>query len=668
MLRLEKAAIPALANGEHLLENLNPEQCEVVTHFQGPLLVAAVAGAGKTTAVVHRIAYLVQNHGVDPSRILAVTFSKRGAEEMNTRLAPLLPAGLVAEVGTFHAIANRVRMRDLTETSSWKLDDARYRTCVKKAIAYDRLNIEDFDVDRALHFFSMCKGELLAPGEEETEKFLESLCGWGAETMHRVFEETETIRKEEQFITFDDMLTDTVRAMRDDDGLRSVVAGRYDFVIQDEAQDQNYAQLLFGALLAKKHRNYMIVGDPAQTIYAWRGAHPQKLLGFAKTWDARVIQMHRNYRCGTEIADIANKVLANMERETKLNMTILAERKTPAKIVTHSCADPEDEAAAVLEYVRDLHESGVAYRDMCILYRTGAQSRAPEEAFLRAKIPYHIWQGINFYHRKEVKDILSYLVVAQNDGTSKDVERTLLAPYRYIKKEFLASFTRKPGEHWYSAVREKAWSTSVLKENPRAAVLRWTTLMEDLHRTITLADQARLIPADPSKYTQEAERIDALRNGRPDKLIRKILASTNYMQWLRKSEGEDSVENNRTLNVDEFQRVAGSFATVKDLLDFVALMQNKSLSMAKNPQAVKGVSLSTIHGAKGLEWKHVFIIGAAEGLLPHKKAPLSEERRLFYVGVTRARDCLYVSWPNEMTPSWQLEPSSFLYETELLRR
>lgn len=673
-----------------ILGRMNPEQAVVVRHFKGPILAAAVAGAGKTAALVNRIGYLVKVHGVDPSRILAVTFSKKGAEEMNERLEKLIGES-EARVGTFHSLALEIVKKECHNLDKYEVDSTdKYRFCIKDAAGYREMDWKDADASYLSGLIGKFKASVARPwsdaalaiAEHEREVNRSGPRPYtNPDKCMQVYEIAERLRNERQQLGFDDMLVEAVELFQRDEDVRRRWASRFEFVLQDEAQDQNLAQLLLGELLAKDHKNYMLVGDPAQTIFTWRGAQPSKLLGFEQTWGAKVVKMGRNYRCGQVIIDVANKALANMDPAQKLDMEMICERKVPGTLTATLYEDLEEEGRSVADRVLGLREDGMKYGDIAVLYRTNALSRAVEEALLGARIPYRVIGGANFYERREVRSLLSYLRLVEGRGEIEDVEKCINAPFRYLGKAVVervqqagkvefqkakAEGASRPVLDWVEIVR-RVGSQAGLQGRQRQSIGEWADLLRLARKRIVHGTPIDAIKVDGvitvAGYAPSA---DDLNRSKPAAILEDIVLATHYQTWLEKEEGEESTENSRVSNVRELIRAAGRFSTVKELLDYIDITTSKSKKERKDTKEDK-VTLMTLHRSKGLEWPVVNLIGVTEQILPHARAEdLEEERRLFYVGVTRARDTLAISCVANIATGRRVipvGPSSFLHET-----
>lgn len=648
-----------------LVEQMNAEQAEVVTHLTGPILVAAVAGCGKTRVLVHRVANLVAS-GVDPARVLAVTFSKKAAMEMNERLAKLGCSS--SRVGTFHSLALQIAREERPELKKWEIDDKdRYRICVKDAVSYRYLDWKAADVTHLLSYIGRCKAAGATP---DSAQALDIARGdyekrGGAsrspDLCKSAYEMAEIIRRERQLITFDDMLLEAWQLLRSKEDVRVRWASRWDHVLQDECQDENFVQHELAGLLARDHRNYMIVGDPAQSIYKFRGADPRAMLGFQAEWQARVIAMGRNYRCADSIVALANKSLAAMPSETHLGVQMIASRGVEGRVAAVQYQDFDAEGEGVTEKILESHEDGRAWRDHVVLYRTNAQSRGVEESLLSARVPYVVIGGTNFYDRREVKDLLSYLRLAAGRGTFDDVRRSINTPFRFLGKAFIDSLEGQLGRSAPSidAVREIASNGTRLQQRQRTSVLEYCEILTRISRTI--ARGAEATGMSPTTFVAPAE-LEA----KPAAILEGLVSDLRYAEWLTRDEGSESPENNRVSNVRELIRAAGRFPTVGELLDYIDDVLVRAARAKREAGSSDVVTLCSIHRSKGLEWPVVFLIGANDKILPHAMAEDDqEERRLFYVAATRARDVLEISCVSVAALASRvvhLDPSHFLTE------
>lgn len=603
-----------------IIAGLNPEQRAVVEHQKGALLVPATAGSGKTHAVTVRMARMVAD-GVRPDRILAVTFSKKAADEMTDRARRYAGRGGM-RVGTFHSVAYEIVRAETAGIEQWTIDEASgYRFCIKDAIGFKGMKWKKGDPSFLERWIGLAKNELALPGSPRAIELAKAEGMAVAPLILEAYERTEDLRKERLLLTFDDMLVEAAKHFADE-GIRARWASRYDYMIQDEVQDQCFAMVTLAEAFARDHRNYMVVGDSNQCIYSWRGARPEMMLTFAQEWDAKVIKMVRNYRSGTAIIAAANRVIQAMNPATRIDLTMVAERPTSGEIQSHIYTDFDDEADEISRKMLALHADGMPWSDMAVLYRVNAQSRGPEEALISKRVPYRIMGGTNFYERREVKDLLAYLRAAVG-GRMADVGRCINSPSRFLGKKFVerveaAVLGQKAPLDWVAVMTAVSDETGV-HAGQRTAALEWAQIIHDLRAKIAQG-------GDDTK---------------PSRLLELLVMETKYTAWLVQEEGQETAENNRVANVRELIRAADRFATVAELLKYIDLtIENSKRNGTTRPNSV---TLMSLHRSKGLEFPAVFMIGCNENVLPHVRGDLDEERRLFYVGVTRAKDMLYAS-------------------------
>jgi DNA helicase-2/ATP-dependent DNA helicase PcrA len=653
------------------MNELNDEQRAVVSWTSAPLLVAAIAGAGKTTALMERIAEMVRR-GADPDRILAVTFSVKAAKQMTDRLERLGCHGV--RVSTFHSLALQIVRSERPELVRWKVDDSdRYRICVKDAVSYRHMDWKSADVTHLLAFIGRCKAAGAFPEENEakvvelaTELYRRkpsaarepNLCAMA-------YAIAETIRCERQLLTFDDMLLEAWALLARQEPLRIRWASRWDHVLQDEAQDENFVQHELAALLARDHRSYTIVGDPAQSIYRFRGADPGAMLRFQSEWGADIVRMGRNYRCGTKIVDLANNTLKAMPLATHLGVKMIAERSESGEVKLTRYEDFDAEGEGVTERILESHEDGRDWRDHVVLFRTNAQSRGIEESLLGARVPYALLGGTNFYERREVRDLLAYLRIAAGRGSFEDVRRSINTPFRYLGKVFvdgiedaLADPDITPGQ-LVERVRAFVTRSTSLQQRQRTSALSWCQMLEQVGKTIIAG------AAVDSTRADAPERIAAM----PSTILDHLVSDLRYNDWLTRDEGAESPENNRVSNVRELVRAAGRFPTVGELLTYVDDTLLRAAKAKRETGSSDVVTLCSIHRSKGLEWPVVYVIGCNDRILPHAHAEdRDEERRLFYVAATRAADVLELSYVRRAAVSsrvMDLQPSPFLTEADV---
>ena len=627
---------------------LNAAQREAVEHFEGPLLVLAGAGSGKTRVLTARIARLIEHHGVVPSHILAVTFTNKAAGEMRSRVAHLLgeePEGMW--IGTFHSIGARMLRREaplVGRTPTFTIyDEDDSLGVIRRIMDRQKISAKQF-APRALRAaISDAKNALVAPPEYE-RLAMDPL----AKAAASVYHELEGTLRSSNAVDFDDLLALPVRVLREHAAKRAAYCERFQFVLVDEYQDTNRAQYEFITLLAKEHGNVCVVGDDDQSIYGWRGADIRNILDFEKDFpNARVVRLEENYRSFPPILDVANVVISG--NQARRGKTLRPTRRGGERVTAVGALDERDEAEWIAEEIdaRLSTERDLGRRDVAILYRTNAQSRALEEALRRRGVPYRIIGAVRFYDRREIRDLMAYLKVIANPADDEAFRRAVAVPRRGLGDttlDALAVIARRAGVSQLEAARRE----ELLGELRPAA-------RQALHDFAAMID----------RYRARAQETTV------DELLRELITEIRYADHLR-AEGPEGAE--RMENVAEL--VDGAAELVADeggelgLTPLDHFLQRASLitDVDRDDPNADAVLMMTLHNAKGLEFPIVFISGLEEGLFPLSRAHdepemLEEERRLFYVGITRAERKLYLVHARsrrrngEMLPSL---PSSFL--------
>lgn len=615
-----------------LLSTLNPSQQRAVTTTAGPVLVLAGPGSGKTRVLTHRVAYLIQELGVEPWRLMAVTFTNKAAGVMSERTAALLsgPDSLQGmTLGTFHSICARflrIQAPAIGLNPRYVIFDSDDQLQVVKQA------LRDLDLDekrhnpRAIHAaISNAKNELLTP-----ENF--PIPSYHAEIAARVYKRYQSLLDLSSALDFDDLLMRAVFMLRHHDDIRQRYQQRFAYILVDEFQDTNTAQYELVQLLAGGQRNIFVVGDEDQSIYGWRGADFRNVERFRQDFpDAQVVLLEQNYRSTQTILDAANALISRNRHRTPKNL--FTTRGTGAKIVLHQAYDEQDEGNFILDEIARLQSEGAARPGDCaIMYRTNAQSRAVEEAFIRRGIPYRLVGATRFYNRREIKDALAYMRLAHNPDDDVSLRRVINTPPRSIgaaSVERLSSWAATLNASLYTGLRllgddepELATRASAHPFSARAknALLHFYTLLQGW--------------------------IEARSHLTPAQLLDRILDESGYRDWLHdgSEEGEerwDNVLELRTVSVgyDDLPRESA----LQAFLEEVALVSD----VDDYEVGSDAPTLLTLHAAKGLEFGVVFITGLEEGLLPHSRSfedpdGMEEERRLAYVGITRAADRLYL--------------------------
>src|SRR5690348_6066004 len=631
-----------------VLASLNDAQREAVMHFEGPILVLAGAGSGKTRVLTTRIARLVEHHGVDPRHILAVTFTNKAAGEMRSRVARLLgeePAGMW--VGTFHAIGARMLRRDaplVGRTASFTIyDDADSLSAIKRVMERLKISTKQWSPKAISAAISDAKNALVSP-REYASLAMDPLSRAAAQ----VYEQLDTTYREANAADFDDLLVLPVRVLQENAHRLAEYRSRFQFILVDEYQDTNRAQYQFIKLLGGQHGNVFVVGDDDQSIYGWRGADIRNILDFEKDFpNAHIVRLEENYRSTPEVLDLANVVIsANTARRGK---TLRPTRASGERVEVVGCLDERDEAEWIAEEIvaRQAAQRDLELRDFAVLYRTNAQSRALEEALRRRTIPYRLVGAVRFYDRREIRDVMAYLKLIANPSDDEAFLRAVGAPKRGVGDTTLESLVG-------------------IAREARVPLLAAATRPDLL---------AALRPAARTALAGFADLIARFRaraaDAAVDELLRALIEEIRYVEYL-KAEGPEGLE--RIENVREL--ITGAAETVADeggelgLTPLDHFLQRATLVTdfdRQDPNA-DAVTMMTLHNAKGLEFPVVLITGLEEGLFPLSRAHdepdlLEEERRLFYVGITRAERKLYLTYARsrrrngETMPSL---PSSFL--------
>src|SRR4051812_23440790 len=632
---------------DRLLSGLNPAQTEAVLHTEGPLLILAGAGSGKTRVLTTRLARLVEVHGVNPRAILAVTFTNKAAGEMRERVGRMLgsdPAGLW--IGTFHAIGARM-MRMAPELSGrtrqftiYDQDDT--QGVIKRVMERLRISTKEFSPRGVHSAISDAKNQLLSPSD-----FDKIALDPFSKVVAQVYQPFEDALRLANAVDFDDLLVLPVRMLQADETQLARYQSRFRYVMVDEYQDTNRAQYQLIKLLGAKHRNVCVVGDDDQSIYGWRGADIRNILDFSKDFpDASVVRLEENYRSVPPILELANVVIsANTERMGK---TLRATLSGGDRVTVVRTLDERDEAEwVVTEMAAVRRKLGLELRNCAILYRTNSQSRAMEEALRRQAVPYRLIGSVRFYDRREIRDLMAYLKLIANHADDEAFRRAVAVPRRGLGDttiELIAERARSAGQSMFAAASDPAGIDGL-----RAAARK------SLDDFVSMIARFRAQAAESSV----------------DELLRDVIQTTRYSEYLA-AEGPESAE--RLENVREL--ITGAAETVADEDGEVGLtpldhfLQRASLvaDIDSLDADADAVLLMTLHNAKGLEFPVVFVTGLEDGLFPLARAyddpaMLEEERRLFYVGITRAERKLYLTHAEERRRNGELLParqSSFL--------
>ena len=607
-----------------LLTGLNKEQQQAVQHTEGPLLILAGAGSGKTKVLTVRIAHLLAQ-GVNPYEILAITFTNKAAKEMKSRVEGLV--GDVATriwISTFHSFCAKFLRFELDNFLGYNSNFTIYDTSDSQAVikaALKALNLDDkyYPVGAMIGAISDAKNKLLFASD-----FRKQARDFYQQKVADVYEYYERELRKNNALDFDDLLLVAVKLLQSNEAVLDKYSKRFRYVMIDEYQDTNHAQYLLAKLLASHWKNIAVVGDADQSIYAWRGADIQNILDFEKDYpNCTSIKLEQNYRSTKIILDAANAVIENNEGRPKKNLW--TDKTEGAKIQHFTAQSEHEEAAFIGDTIAKKHDiHGVPYGDMAILYRTNAQSRVLEEALIKRALPYTMVGGTKFYDRKEIKDVLAYLRVLYNPFDDLSLLRIINVPKRSIG----------------------ATTVAKLQDYARANGTSLFMTLTQLHLVDTIKGKTK------EKLEEFGILIFTLVAEMEDKTVLDILESildrTGYLAQLEES--TDPQDQARAENIGELLSVAKDFqdtnptGTVEDFLEQVALVND----VDSFEQEESKVTLMTLHAAKGLEFPIVFLGGLEEGLFPHSRTlmnpeEIEEERRLAYVGITRAEKELYIS-------------------------
>lgn len=656
----------------NILKNLNKKQIEAVTHFEGPLLVVAGAGSGKTRALTHRIAYLIQEKGVSPWNILAVTFTNKAANEMKQRIVKLLSREKIKNsdenissnkntngekeilserdvptVGTFHSVCVRILRKNIHlldyENSFAIYDAADQQILMKRIMEEMMIDPKKINPKAVLSYISMAKNQLIGP--KEYAQYANDYFSEKAAEIYPVYQKS---LQKCNALDFDDLIMKTVELFQKFPEILDKYQEKFKFISVDEYQDTNRAQYIFIKLLAKKYQNICVIGDEDQSIYSWRGATIQNILDFEKDYpDVKIVILEQNYRSTQTILDASNLIIRKNSHRKEKNLW--TEKKGGDKI-KHWLADNErHEGEMIAEEITHILREYEApdYNDFVVLYRTNAQSRVIEEVFLRYGIPYRIVGGIRFYERKEIKDVLAYLRVIHNPSDTVSLMRIVNVPTRKIGAKTLETvqmFALKNNLSLFNAML-LADDISGIPKNKASAICKFIKLIKELQKL-------------NEKYPASA-------------MIKYVFDMTGYKKMI----DDGSVEGEaRCENIAELISVAQKYNKLEAGISLNIFLEEVSLisDIDTMDDDNNAVTLMTVHSAKGLEFPYVFIAGLEEGVFPHNRSlldrqELEEERRLMYVAMTRAMNSVYLLHARERMLYGEFRinaPSQFLADID----
>jgi DNA helicase-2/ATP-dependent DNA helicase PcrA len=616
-----------------LLQGLNPDQRQAVEHIDGPLLIVAGPGSGKTRVITHRIAYLVKHAGIEPGRIAAVTFTNRAAREMRSRLDSLLgDRARYLTASTFHSLCAQILRRDGEAIGLSKdfviMDDGDQLGLVKRAMEIAEVDPKRFPPRSVINAISAAKSHLVSP-----EGMAQQANGYYEEVVRRIFIEYQGLMSRSHGVDFDDLLTKTIELFRSSIEVRAKWQERYIHLMVDEFQDTNVAQYEIAKVLAGKYKNLGVVGDPDQSIYSWRNADIRNILSFKKDFPGTVVvNLSQNYRSTATILGAARKLIATNRQ--RLDQDLFTENEHGSPVIIAEAYNEDEEAQLVIQEVeRLIKDEGYSLRDCVVTYRVNAQSRAMEESCLRYGIPYKLVGGVRFYQRREVKDLIAYLRMLQDPYDEISFVRVINVPTRGIGKrtvDDLMLWAQSMGVPAYVALQLLAGDGSELAApatnpfNPRQCqqLVGFLQLLNGLRESMAELELTNLID--------------------------EVLERTGYRQSLLESDEPDSED--RLDNLREFRGVSAEFEGLPSIESLQPFLENAALVSdqdALTDDEQQYLTLITLHQIKGLEYPVVFIIGFEDGVLPHQRSiddpdQLEEERRIAYVGMTRARKRLYL--------------------------
>ena len=592
------------------LDLLNKEQKQAVTTTEGPLLVLAGAGSGKTRVLTTRIAYLIEELGISPDNILAITFTNKAAKEMKERILNMLgPIAYKIQISTFHSFGLYLLKRHYEllgyDHNFTILDSDDVLTLIKKIIKDMNLDSKEYNPKAIRNKISGAKNELL--DAEGYSKYANSSY---EEIVVEIYRKYEKKLKINNSFDFDDLLMMPLKLFSLYPNILKEYQEKYQYILVDEYQDTNEAQYLMVKMLAQKYKNICVVGDESQAIYSWRGANYKNILNFEKDYkNAKTILLEENYRSTKTILNAANDIIKNNKERKEKNLW--TNNDEGIKIKYHRCYDEKEEANYIKDQIKELINSGVNKSDIAILYRTNAQSRTLEEAMLKENIPYKVIGSFYFYNRKEIKDLIAYLKLLYNQNDDVNLLRIINVPKRGIGLKTIENLTTKAMLN----------NNSIYNTIDSGKELEFKKIIEEL---IKIKDNVTLT-----------------------ELIDLILEKTGIKQELI---SENTIEAEvRLENLEEFKSITRNFEEVNGLISLEEFLEEISLvsDIEEHKNNSDVVTLMTVHSAKGLEFNNVFIAGMEEGIFPHTNSfnelsGIEEERRLCYVAVTRAKEKLYI--------------------------
>ena len=648
-----------------ILENLNPEQKKAVECTEGPLLVFAGAGSGKTRVITSRIAYLINEKKVSPFNILAVTFTKKAAGEMQERVIGILKDLRLdptkkPTIGTFHSIGalflrqNPEKVGLDRNFSIYDTDDV--EKLVKEIMIEQQIDIKQIRPKAVMSYISTAKNDLVSPKEYSLH-----YGGFIEDIVADIYPEYQKQLKAQNAVDFGDLLSLTVKMLDEEEDILEKYQEKFKYILIDEYQDTNAVQYKFAKLLSSKYKNICVVGDDDQGIYAWRGADVKNIQQFEKDFpEVTVVKLEQNYRSTANVIEAASSVIS--QNNLRIEKKLWTDKGGGDTITMYQAEDQNDESKFVSEEILKLQRKGVGLSNIAVLYRTNYQSRVIEEGMLKNGLPYKLVGGFRFYERKEIKDILSYMKAFYNLKDGLSFNRIINTP------------TRKMGPKSVGEIHElaKKCKLPVMKMLIGAYIL--TNDISDEEVKIPLVSIKENLEGI-LKYTRVVDLFGSMyfkiREMNVSQIVDLILKETKYIEWI--DDGSEQAGYKKE-NLEELRNVTSEYAQLHGQDSLEAFLQDINLIEQEKDKNKDGtgnyINLMTLHSSKGLEFDHVFMVGMEEGILPHSRSfvdenGLEEERRLCYVGITRAKEKIFLSFAeNRQTRNGYSSqiPSRFLGE------
>ncbi|WP_100400732.1 DNA helicase PcrA [Bacillus sp. FJAT-44742] len=611
-----------------MLSGLNPEQKRAVKHTDGPLLIMAGAGSGKTRVLTHRIAYIIREKGVAPYNILALTFTNKAAREMKDRVAKLV--GGTAEdiwMSTFHSMCVRILRRDADRIGINRnfsiLDSSDQLSVIKQILKDQNIDSKKFEPRSLLGAISSAKNILDSP-----EKFAEKADGPFEEIAADVYKEYQKRLKKNHSLDFDDLIMTTIKLFKQVPEVLEFYQRKFQYIHVDEYQDTNNAQYVLVNMIAERYRNICVVGDSDQSIYRWRGADIQNILSFEEDYEEAVtILLEQNYRSTKKILQAANEVIKNNTGRKPKNLW--TDNDEGQNLYFFEAADERDEAVYIIDQIKQaVQKKGLKYSDVAILYRTNAQSRVIEEMFLKSNINYNMIGGTKFYDRKEIKDVLAYLRLVANPDDDISLARIINVPKRGIGATTVDKVAA------YAMAHDLSMFSALQEAEQIGLNARTTSKLKDF------ADKV-------GNWIQQQDYLSVT------ELVEELIEKTGYRDMLKEDKSLES--QSRLENIEEFMSVTKDFEKNNDDKSLISFLTDLALiadiDQMDEEEEDEAVVMMTLHSAKGLEFPLVFLVGMEEGIFPHNRSlfeaeEMEEERRLAYVGITRAEQELHLTRAN----------------------